>query len=242
MKWNLRISIITLAMFAAGCGGSAIPERNAEFKDVKALVRSFRDYRKLEKAGVEAVRLKGKFLDRTVSMEFYLYTLGQAFEKFGRESDAAKLYLRLLTTYPVIHQGSQLGVMVENRLRWLLGDKSWIDPSLDDLILRIDRALHNRDAKALAALISRDFAFGRTYEDRFAVKYQEGLELIAQDLAGLKDPTVEVVAKTGEDQVLLKTTGWEEGNRTWFFALRKNLRHKGWEWDLAFWENAEEVP
>jgi hypothetical protein len=183
---------------------------------------------------VEDVRLEGED-ERTVSLSYYLFMIAQGFEKFGRESDAAKLYLRLLTTYPVIHEGGQLGVMAENRVRWLIGDKSWIAPTSDQLILKIEHALQAKDMEDLSHLISRDFGFGRTVGDRFAVRYQDGLDLIAQEIKTLDHPMVEVM-QSDDEQVLLKTTGWERGNKTWYFELHKNQRRKGWEWDLAYWE------
>ncbi|MCK5241563.1 hypothetical protein KAR34_03835 [bacterium] len=239
MKNKLVLYILT-GILLTGCVKGSIPQRNVDFKEPKQAVKSYYDYRRLEVAGVETVRLQTRYFNRTVSLAYYLYTIAQAFENFGRENEAKKLYLRLLMNYPVIHEGGQLGVMTENRLYWLLGDKSWVMSSLDELILKLERALQKHDQKALGKLISRDFGFGRNYSERYAVKYKDGLNMLTDELANLRRPTVEIISKAEDERVVLKTTGWENGEKNWFFAIHKNHRLQGWEWDMAYWENANE--
>jgi len=237
---KIRIWACLLAVsFISGCTADKIPQRNVNYEEPRQVVKSYYDYCRLEKAGVETIKIKTRYFNRTVSLAYYLYIIAQAFESFGRESDAKKLYLRLLMNYPVIHEGGQLGVMTENRLRWLLGDKSWVMTSVDELILKLERALQRHDEKALGKLISRDFGFGRNYSERFAVKYQDGLKLLTDELSHLQHPTVEVIAKVDGEKVLLKTTGWENGKKNWYFAIHKNHRLQGWEWDMAYWERSE---
>ncbi|MBN1594429.1 hypothetical protein JW933_00740 [candidate division FCPU426 bacterium] len=237
MRRHISIFFI-LAGLSAGCRAPAMPLRNVDYKDPAQVVKSYYDYRRLEQAGVETLKVQSRYFTRTVSLSYYLYTIAQAFESFGRENDAKKLYLRLLLNYPSLHEGGQLGVMTENRLRWLLGDKSWVVASLDELILRLERALQKHDVKTLGRLISRDFGFGRDYRERYAVKHSEGLKMLEAELGGLQHPTVEIVSKTADEQVILKTTGWEHGQKNWYFGLHKNHRLQGWEWDLAYWESA----
>lgn len=228
--------ILAAWVWLAGCGQQAMPQRSLDFDNPAQVARSLRDYRRLEKKGVETIAVKTHHLTRVVSLSYYLYLLALAMEQFGRERDAEKLYLHLLIQYPVLHDNSQLGVMTENRLHWLLGDKRWISPSLDELILKLEYALLKQDAKALEALISRDFGFGRNYEERFAVKYQDGARFLAEEMKTLRQPVVEIHSKTEAGQVVLKTSGWEDGRKTWYFSLRRNPRAEGWEWDLAYWE------
>lgn len=227
-------------IWLAGCGQQAIPQRTLDFDNPAQLTKSLRDYRRLERKGVETIAIKTHHLTRIVSLSFYLYLLAQAMEQFGREHDAEKLYLHLLIQYPVLHDHSQLGVMTENRLYWLLGNKGWVSASVDELILKLEYALLKQDEKALQALISRDFGFGRNYEERFAVKYQDGVRLLAEDMKTLHQPVVEIYSKNEDDQVVLKTSGWEDGKKTWYFSLRRNPRVEGWEWDLAYWEHEPE--
>lgn len=235
MKKNV-LSFMLILIGLAGCSRDYIPQRSLDFEKPREVVRSYYDYRRLEQAGVETVTIKSQYFTRRVSLSQYLYLIAMAFEDFGKEADAKKLYLHLLIHYPVINEGSQLGVMTENRLRWLLGDKSWVLASVDELILRLERALCQQDVQALARLISRDFGFGRNYDERYAVKYQDGIKLISGELSGLRRPVVEVVSKIEDENVLLKTTGWEQGKKIWYFSLQKNQRMQGWEWDLAYWE------
>lgn len=222
----------------AGCGRQAMPQRSLDFDNPAQVAQSLRDYRRLEKKGVETIAVKTHHLTRVVSLSYYLYLLALAMEQFGRERDAEKLYIHLLIQYPVLHDNSQLGVMTENRLLWLLGDKRWVSSSLDELILKLEYALLKHDAKALEALISRDFGFGRNYEERFAVKYQDGARFLAEEMKTLRQPVVEIHSKTEAGQVVLKTSGWEDGRKTWYFSLRRNPRAEGWEWDLAYWETS----
>jgi hypothetical protein len=238
MKKSLVLYIFIGILFT-GCVKGSIPQRDVDFTEPKQVVKSYYDYRRMEKAGIETVRLKTRYFNRTVSLAYYLYTIALAFESFGREKEAKKLYLRLLMNYPVIHEGGQLGIMTENRLRWLLGDQSWVMSSLDELILKLERALRKQDHKALGKLISRDFGFGRNYSERYVVKYKDGLEMLVEELARLQHPTVEVISKVDDERVILKTTGWENGKKNWFFALHKNHRLQGWEWDMAYWEHAD---
>ncbi len=233
-QWLLLIYIFIGLL--SGCGGSEIPQRNAEFKKTQDAVKSYYDYRRLERAGVKTLKLRTINFDRTVSLAYYLYVIAQAFEHFERDSDAVKLYLRLLVHYPLLYEGSQLGVMAENRLRWLVGDKAWIIPNVDDLVIQLERALKTRDIKAVAGLISRDFGFGRTYKHRFAVTSRDGIELIGEEFKQLDHLTVEIVGEQDDEELLLKTTGWDKGRKTWYFALHKNQRLHGWEWKLAYWE------
>ncbi|MCD4812509.1 hypothetical protein K8S19_02265 [bacterium] len=230
------VSIIVLMAVLPACMQGKIPQRSIDYQKPQEVVKSYYDYRRLEKAGVETIKIKTRYFDRTVSLAYYLYTIARAFESFGRETDAKRLYLRLLMNYPLLYQGGQLGIMTENRLIWLLGDKSWVVTSVDELILRLERAVIKQDAPALRKLISRDFGFGRDYNERFAVKYKDGLEVIVSEFGNLEHPQVEIVSKIEDDTIVLKTTGWESGNKNWFFSLHKNHRLQGWEWDLAYWE------
>jgi hypothetical protein len=229
-------AVLAVWMGLAGCGQQAMPQRSLDFDNSTQVTKSLRDYRRLERKGVETIAVKTHRLTRIVSLSFYLYLLAQALEEFGRERDAEKVYLHLLIQYPVLHDNSQLGVMTENRLHWLLGDKRWVSPSVDELILKLEYALLKQDEQALQALISRDFGFGRNYEERFAVKYQDGVRLLAEEMKTLRQPVVEIYSKEEADQVVLKTSGWEDGKKTWYFSLRHNPRVEGWEWDLAYWE------
>lgn len=231
--------LLLLVMLMVGCGIKKIPERTINYQEPKDVMRSYYDYRGLEQAGIEAVRLKSQLYNRTVSLPYYLFTIAQAFEKFGRDQDATKLYLRLLMNYPLINEGEQLGINAENRLKWLIGNKEWIYSSVDEMIFQLDRAILNRDEQALKNLISRDFCFGRTKTERFAVQYQEGLKLIANGFEKLTNPVIEIIENFDDKRVVLKSTGWDQGNKIWYFALHKNERVQGWEWDLAYWEQLE---
>ncbi|MEW6516092.1 MAG: hypothetical protein AB1439_04220 [candidate division FCPU426 bacterium] len=234
-----RLGTVILAFWIllAGCGQQTMPQRNVDFENPSQVAKSLRDYNRLERKGVETIVVKTHHFTRIISLSFYLYLLAQAFEQFGRDQDAEKLYIHLLIQYPVLHDNSQLGVMTENRLYWLLGDKRWVMPSVDELILKLEYALLKQDEQALQALISRDFGFGRSYEERFAVKYQEGVHLLAEEMKNLHQPVVEIYSKDEDNQVVLKTSGWENGKKTWYFSLRHNPRAEGWEWDMAYWEH-----
>lgn len=212
------------------------PLRQGEWQRPEQVLRSFYEYRQLERQGTEAVRLLVDRREHVVSLAFYLYSLAQAFERFDRDQDAAKLYLRLLASYPIMADGGQLGIMAENRLRWLIADKSWVLASESELILRLESALRRHDPKALGALVSRDFGFGASADDRFAVNYPETIQLLTAALKDLNTPTVEVVSEVENEKVLLKTTGWEHGTKTWYFTLHRNPKVQGWEWDLAYWD------
>lgn len=220
---------------APGCG-DLIPERSGDFSRVQDLADSFRDYLRLEKTGVEVIRLKTGLKRRMITLAAYLFTLAQGFERAGRDSDAAKLYLRLLSRYPVLHEGSQLGIMAENRLRWLIGDQHWLVPSAQELTNRLGFALQHRDITLLGRLMSRDFGFGRDSSDRFAITPAEGFALFSQGLQTLKSPARLEISAAGETEWRLKSPGWEDGRRTWYFVLHKNPRRQRWEWDLAYWE------
>ncbi len=223
-------------LMLSACSSTGIPERKVDFDKPTQAVRAYLDYLRLEKAGVDSVRMESRYFNRTVSLPIYLFTIAEAFEKLGRQEDAAKLYLRLLVDYPLIYEKEQLGVDAENRLKWILGDKSWMAPTADELILRVEKAIITRDGGALKKVISRDFGLGRTRSERYAVPYQEVLKVMAQELPTITDPTVEIVNTTGQGRVVLKITGWRRQTKTWYLVLHKNLRLDAWEWDLAYWE------
>lgn len=236
-SWIVPAGLVLLAaMLLSACVGNGIPERKVDFDKPAQAVRAYLDYLRLEKAGVETVRMESRYYNRTVSLSIYLFTIAQAFEKFNRDNDAAKLYLRLLINYPLIYEKEQLGVEAENRLKWILGDKSWMSPTADELILRIEKTIITRNGAALKQVISRDFGLGRTRNERYAVPYEDALAVMTGELPDIVNPTVEVVDKTTPERMVLKVTGWRHHSKTWYLVLHKNLRLNAWEWDLAYWE------
>ncbi len=231
-------ALLLPALLLAGCTRNSIPLRNGEYRSLSETLRAYHEYLKLESRGVETVRLRTSAAELTVSLPHYLYRIAQEFEKRGKENHAAKLYLRLLLHYPLLDNDSQLGIRTDNRLRWLLGDKSWIVPSREELTLRLEEALQAHDLKTLQRLISHDFSFGLDDSDRLAVNYLEGLRFIAYNLNNAKRLDVQEVPQPSADQALLKATGWA-GGRTWYFTLHRSERPAGWEWIAASWGEEE---
>jgi len=129
-----------------------------------------------------------------------------------------------------------LGIRVENRLRWLLGDKSWVFSSADDLVSKLKQALSSRNIRALSRIMSRDFGFGSDAENRLAVNYHEGLMLIEESLKKSARVAVESISMEQPGRIRIKTSGWSGEHKVWYFSLHQQNRPKGWEWDLAYWE------
>ncbi len=230
---------LVLALWLAGCGPGAIPDRNVTLQTFPDLLASYHDYLKLEKAGVGLVRLHLDGVVHTVSMPYYLFLIASGLERQGRPDDAVKVYLRLLTHFSLLGGRNQLGIRADNRLRWLLGDKSWVLPSVE-LVRRLRAALERKDPEALRRLISPDFGFGVDEADRLAVNYEDGLRIIAQNMQKARNLDLQVLQPADEDTILLKTTGWSGMKDTWYFFLTRPRGAEGWEWNLAFWEEGRE--
>jgi hypothetical protein len=240
MRLFMRRLILAACLLAAGCSAAPVPERSTEFKNRSDAVRTYHDYLHLESTGVETVHVRDSYFDQIVSLPFYLYLLAREFERAGKYSDAAKLYLRLLIRYSLLEEDNQLGVRVENRLRWVLADKSWIMGSSQELLLRLQQALATQDAAALERIISRDFGFGRDESIRYAVDYHDGLLLIRENLKRSPHVAVDSVIRPENGRIVVRTVGWEGDHRVWYFSLRRLDRPAGWEWTLVAWgENGE---
>lgn len=229
--WMLAVLLLS------GCVSHALPERSGAVEDAAGAVRAYRDYVGLERRGAEQVRLKSESGDEDVPLPYYLFMLAGEFERLGNSEDAVKLYLRLLTHYPLMEEEeSQLGIMAENRLRWLLGDKRWILRESGELTARLAAALAARDTTALQRIMSRDFGLGSDADERYAVDYREGLKMIRSSLDVSPRVTVDAVEEPEPGRVLIKTSGWHGEHAVWYFGLRHLDQPEGWEWDLAYWD------
>lgn len=227
--------VLALAALLGGCAEKEPPVRSGEFSGAGAEVRAYHDYLALERAGAESVHIVNLHEDEVVSLPFYLFMVARAFERRGRFQDAAKLYFRMLLSYSLLEDEGQLGVRVENRLRWILGDKSWALATPEELAKRLVLALARRDRDGLERLISRDFGFGRSEDDRYAVDYHEALQILEESLADSPEVALDTLVQTEPERWVLRTTGWIGEHRVWYFNLRRSPVLGAWEWTLAAW-------
>ena len=234
IKKLLIINFLILSL--TSCKLAIVPERKLINPDIKQIIKLYYDYYYLEKKGIQRVKLIQKDKISTLTLPEYLYTLGKSFEELGSENNAKKIYLRLLVNYPIIYKSNQLGVEVENRFNWLVGSKDWLKPNVDELILKLEKALSEKKQSMLKGLISRDFGFGSNQKDRFVINYKEALQIICKGFKNTSNFTMEIIPQTSEKKMVLKTTGWENGEKIWYFILNKNIKRKSWEWNLAYWE------
>jgi hypothetical protein len=211
-----------------------MPERNGIFSSTSEASVAYRDYLRLEKSGIEMVNLKMGENTIPVTLPYYLFTIGRELERLGQGRDALKLYLRLVMHYQVLDEENQIGTLTENRIHWLLGDKSWIQPTASELIRKIKHALELKNTQFLLPVISRDFGFGEERIERLPVNYKWAMTFFEDNWAGNVPLQVEVEPKDPKT-VWLKVTGWSREHKIWYFVLHERERPLGWEWDGVVW-------
>jgi hypothetical protein len=229
--------VLGIGMHLAGCEWPEEKPRTLQWNSEKEIRRAYADYRWLESSGRQELTVENSVVEEKISLAFYLFKIAEALERVGRGRDAEKLYLRLLLRHTALQADNQLGVMAENRLRWLIGDKSWVAPAADILVQRLESALRSKNFRMLEKLLSRDFGIGRTLDNRFFLPYPEAIQLIEKNFQNAGPIVVEVIDEIPNEKMLLKTTGWDHGKRAWYLGLYHNRQAKGWEWNLAYWEN-----
>ncbi len=226
--------LVCLFGLLPACAPTHLPERNGMAKTWQDVKGSYQDYLRLENAGVEMLDLKMGDTSVTVALPFYLFTIARECERLGKGPEAVKLYLRLLMHYPLLDEDNQLGIRIENRLHWILGDKRWLQPSAGQLAFRLQKALKTKNKKMLERFISRDFGFGEDTEDRVVVNYHWAVEFVDANWQNPSPLSVEVIPRD-ENTVWLKVSGWSGEHKIWYWVLRQREHPRGWEWDTVIW-------
>jgi hypothetical protein len=213
-----------------------MPERQGVFADLHQAQAAYRDYLNLEHRGTEMLKLTLGTEQVTVTLPFYLFTLGREFERLGQPDDAVKLYLHLQMHYTFLDDENPLGLRAENRLRWILGDKHWFKPTPEVLIEGLRRALEHKDPQALEELMSRDFGFGEDAGagERVPLDNRWAVQMMSSRWAASPNLTLTLVSRDSQ-RVFLKSVGWRGEHKIWNLVLHHRNRPQGWEWDTVTW-------
>jgi len=237
--WLFRTCLLAWGgLLLCGCAPETMPERNGIFSSLPEVVSAYQDYLKLERAHTEMLKLKLGTDVVTVTLPFYLFTLGREFERLGRPQDAVKIYLHLQMHFTLLEDDTQnpMGLKTENRLHWILAEKRWFRPSATVLTAALSQALAAKNSQALEALMSRDFGFGEEIGggERVPLDYHWATKMISERWAG--NLKISVNPASGDaNTVYLKSEGWGGEHKVWTLVLHRRDFPQGWEWDTINW-------
>ena len=222
-------------LLGAGCTYGTVPERSLADLRLSEVYEAFRDFQRLAARGVEQVLLTDPPRARTVPLAHYLFGVAERFESLGRPREALKTYFHLAMRYALLDNRSTLGRRVDNRIRWHVGDKSWVRETPQELAGQLETALRARDFEKLERLISRDFAFGQNGTARLAVDYRQGLRVVSAALREAGGVEIDSLGYRNPETWVVRMQSESFGDKTWYFTLHEIEHPKGWEWDMAFW-------
>lgn len=181
--------------------------------------------------------LLDRFRDDVDVGKMYYY-LARTQEELGRWDESYASYERFLAAPPTRIEGRPDAYDVtRERLAFWRSDRSWVMPTLGDLLWEVRSALDRRDANRLLARRAEVNFFSMAWEQEESDANAVYQFPVSEYLAGR---TIRYAGDAdlivNDREAFLRTWGWSVRINTWYLYFRKvdfpadPAIHNGWEW------------